>query len=204
MTPEQVGFDQLVRVIFSNMRKIFRRLTFNASYFFKPRWDTGIPAPEVIRFVQGKTPGNAIDIGCGTGTNVLYLAQQNWTVTGFDYAPLAIQAARRKLKHYSATLLVADVTKLVGLNLPGPYDLGLDMGCFHSLSAIDREAYVQGLEKWLKHKGVYMVYAFQPSTDNERGVSKEEMIGYFKNKFVLINYEQGRGRPSAWYYFERK
>ena len=186
------------------MRKIFRRLSFNASYLFKPRWDTGIPAPEIIRFINGKAPGSAIDIGCGTGTNLLYLAQHNWKVTGIDYAPLAIQAARRKLKRYSATLLVADVTKLYDLNLPGPYDLGLDMGCFHSLSRLDREQYVKGLEKWIKRAGVYMAYAFQPSIENERGVPKEEMIGYFKNEFVLINYEQGRGRPSAWYYFERK
>jgi len=187
------------------MWKIFRRLTFNLSYLSKPRWDTGIPAPELIRFVEGKAHGKAIDIGCGTGTNLLYLAQHQWEVTGIDYAPLAIKAARRKLKPYSATLLVADVTKLCDLPLPGPYDLALDMGCFHSLSTTGREDYIQGVEKWITRTGVYMVYAFQPSTTQDvKGISKEEMLAYFKNGFVLVDYEQGQGRPSAWYYFERK
>ena len=178
---------------------------FNLSYLFNPRWDTGIPAPELVRFIQGKAPGKAIDIGCGTGTNLLHLAQHQWTITGIDYAPLAIRKARHKLKGYPVTLLAADVARLRFLDLPGPYDLALDMGCFHSLSDQDRKAYVQGLEKWIQQNGVYMVYAFQPGLpDNRTGISKSEMVGYFAEKFVLRNYEQGQGRPSAWYYFERK
>jgi hypothetical protein len=100
---------------------------------------------------------------------------------------------------------VADVTKLYDLPLPGPYDLALDMGCFHSLSNTDRGDYIKGLEKWITLYGVYMVYAFQPSTvQKTKGISKEEMLAYFKNGFTLVNYEQGQGRPSAWYYFERR
>ena len=187
------------------MLKKTRSIVFNFSYLFSPRWDTGIPAPELVRFMDGKAPGNAIDIGCGTGTNLLYLVQHQWKITGMDYAPLAIRKARRKLKGYPATLLVADAARLHFLDLPGPYDLALDMGCFHSLSDHDRMEYVQGLEKWINRDGVSMVYAFQPSRpDDRKGISKEEMIEYFKEKFVLQNYEQGQGRPSAWYYFERK
>jgi cyclopropane fatty-acyl-phospholipid synthase-like methyltransferase len=187
------------------MLKRTRSIVFNFSYLFSPRWDTGIPAPELVRFIEGKAPGNALDIGCGTGTNLLYLGQHQWKITGMDYAPLAIRKACKKLKVYPATLLVADVTKPGGLDLPGPYDLALDMGCFHSLSNDDRKGYIQGLEKWMSPNGVYMVYAFQSVTPNaSSGISKEEMIEHFKEKFVLRNYEQGQGRPSAWYYFERK
>jgi SAM-dependent methyltransferase len=186
------------------MFRSLRRITFNLAYLFSPRWDTGIPAPEVIRFITGKTPGNAIDVGCGTGTNLLYLAQQKWRVTGIDFAPLAIARAERKLADYPKTLLMADITKLSLLDLPGPYDLALDMGCFHSLSGIGRSVYVKGMEKWVKSNGVLMVYAFQPSEyARVKGISKEEMIVYFKNCFELANYEQGQGRPSAWYYFKR-
>jgi SAM-dependent methyltransferase len=186
------------------MSRFLRRISFNFAYFFRPRWDGGIPAPEMILFIAGKTPGNAIDFGCGTGTNLLYLAKQNWKVTGIDFAPLAIAKAKRKLRDYPKTLLVADVTKLTGLALPGPYDLALDMGCFHSLSDIGRLAYVKGLEKWIKPDGVVMIYAFQPSNDSDaRGIAREAMGSYFNNNFELINYEQGHGRPSAWYYFKR-
>jgi cyclopropane fatty-acyl-phospholipid synthase-like methyltransferase len=173
-------------------------------YLFRPPWDTGVPAPEVIRFAAGKTPGNVIDVGCGTGTNLLYLAQQKWTVTGIDFAPLAILKAKRKLKKYPNTLLVANVTKLSDLELPGPYDLGLDMGCFHTLSEINRLAYIKGVEKWIKSHGVLMIYSFEPSIYSDvKGITKEEMMAYFKNNFELTNHEQGQGRPSAWYYFHR-
>lgn len=187
------------------MLKLLQRIAFNLMYLFQPTWDTGIPAPEIIRFINGKTPGNVIDIGCGTGTNLLYLAQHKWAVTGVDFSPLAIYKAKRKLKDYPRTLIVADVTKLSDLDLPGPYDLALDMGCFHALSKIDRVEYIKGLIKWLTPNGVTMVYSFQPSQySGIKGISKEEMIEYFDNDFKLINYEQGQGRPSAWYYFERK
>jgi SAM-dependent methyltransferase len=187
------------------MLRSFRRITFNLAYLLRPRWDSGIPAPELVRFIAGKRPGNALDIGCGTGTNLLYLAQHGWQVSGIDFAPLAIEKAKRKLGDHPKTLLVGDVTKLAGLALPGPYDLALDMGCFHSLADNGRWGYVKGLEKWLKTEGVLLLYAFQPSEDyGPRGISRAAVMEYFRDSFELINYEQGQGRPSAWYYFKRK
>jgi 2-polyprenyl-3-methyl-5-hydroxy-6-metoxy-1,4-benzoquinol methylase len=39
-------------------------------------------------------PGTAIDLGCGTGQNSIWLAQQGWIVTGLDIAADAIAGAR--------------------------------------------------------------------------------------------------------------
>lgn len=187
------------------MIRLIQRITYHFSYVYKPRWDTGIPAPELVHFINGKTPGNAIDMGCGTGTNLLFLVQHKWRITGVDFAPLAITKAKRKLGNYPQTLLVADVTKLSKMELPGPYDLALDMGCFHSLSRIDRSRYLSGLEKWIKPEGVLLLYAFQPSGSSDtKGVAREEVCELFRDSFDLFQYEQGQGRPSAWYYFKRK
>jgi SAM-dependent methyltransferase len=186
------------------MMKPIDKLLFNARYVLHPPWDTGIPAPELVRYIEGKPPGSMIDIGCGTGTNLSYLAEHGWTVTGIDIAWLAIRKAKRKLKNNAATLLVADISRLLEFILPGPYDLGLDMGCFHMLPERDRFRYVRGLEQWMKPDGLYMLYAFQPSDGfNGRGISKELVMAYFEKSFELIRYEQGQGRPSAWYYFRR-
>lgn len=183
-----------------------RKLIFRYSYLFKPRWDTGIPAPELVRFINGKPAGKAIDIGCGTGTNLLYLAKNHWQISGVDFAPLAISKARKKLKGFPKTLRVADVTKLADMDLPGPYDLGLDMGCFHSLSENDRSQYRKGVEKWIKPGGSLLIYAFQPAEDspNVIGLTRHAMEHVFENSFDLVTYEQGQGMPSAWYYFKRK
>ena len=39
--------------------------------------------------------GKALELGCGTGQNSIWLAQRGWTVTGVDISPGAISEARR-------------------------------------------------------------------------------------------------------------
>ena len=182
-----------------------RRALFSLAYFFrKLPWDSGIPAPELVRAIAGRAGGWALDIGCGTGTNVRYLAEQGWQATGLDFVPSAIAQARRKLRGLSATLLVADVTRLIELDLPGPFDLALDMGCFHSLTADGQQGYARGLKHWMKAGGRYLLYAWQPGAGGPGGGLTREVVGAtFADGFKLVNYEQGRGRPSAWYYFDR-
>jgi SAM-dependent methyltransferase len=181
------------------------RLWYRLYYFFHPPWDTGIPAPELIRTAAGLPPGRAIDLGCGTGTNLLYLAERGWKVAGVDFIPRAVAQARKKLEGFSPTLRIADVTELEKLDLPGPFDLALDMGCFHGLAESDRSKYVSGLAHWVRRGGLYLLYAWQPASEKDRsGISREDVVRCFERDFTLVRYEQGTGHPSAWYYFERK
>ena len=129
---------------------LMNNLLFRLFYLFKPPWDTGIPVPELQRALVDRPAGKALDLGCGTGTNVRYLVEHGWQATGIDFVPRAIAKARRKLGSLPATLLAADVTKLTELDLPGPFDLALDVGCFHSLPPQGRQAYILGLQRWLK------------------------------------------------------
>ena len=182
-----------------------KRLTFKFLYLFRPRWDTGIPVPELVRFVAQNPAGTALDLGCGTGTNMLYLAEHGWSVTGIDFISTVIRKAKKKLKGLPVTLLVEDVAHLKSLEISGPYDLLLDVGCFHNLSFSEREKVVAGIRYWLKPGASIMIYAFQPIDDtNPMGISRENMVACFQEGFELTNIEQGMGRPSAWYYFRRK
>jgi SAM-dependent methyltransferase len=179
-----------------------RRWFFSLRYLSRPPWDTGIPAPELVRAVEGRTPGRALDIGCGTGTNLRFLAERGWDATGVDFAAIAIERARRKLKGLRVILLVADATKLSDLPLHEPFDLALDIGCFHGLPPEGRLNYAAGLAKWVKPGGQYLLYAFQPE-GAAFGIPRREVESAFARNFRLTNYEQGKGRASAWYYFER-
>ena len=63
----------------------------NLSYIFgRPRWDTGITPPELVELVESGQvpPGRALDIGCGRGTNAIYLAQRGFQVVGTDLSGL--------------------------------------------------------------------------------------------------------------------
>ena len=43
-------------------------------------------------------PGRALDVGCGTGTDAIYLAQHGFEVVGGDISPLAVENARAKAR----------------------------------------------------------------------------------------------------------
>ena len=93
-----------------------RRIHFNFWYFRRPPWDSGISPPELLNFISKHPAGRAIDLGCGTGTNVITLAQNGWQVVGIDFAQRAIQIAKRKIKNVNiqADLYVSDATHSTG------------------------------------------------------------------------------------------
>src|SRR2546430_10683656 len=140
-----------------------RRLWFGLWYWMprRPPWDTGITPPEVERFVASHPPGRAVDLGCGTGTNAVYLARHGWSAMGVDFAGRAIAKARRRARDagVSCTFFVGDVA---ALEVPGPFDLALDIGCLHSISVNSRAAYATGLARVVRSGGTYLLYAFAP------------------------------------------
>ncbi|SRR5581483_2662018 len=62
-------------------------------------WDTGVPEPLLVEFVNsgGVMPGRTLEIGAGTGTNAIWLAERGFDVLGVDVASLAVEKGRAKL-----------------------------------------------------------------------------------------------------------
>jgi len=75
---------------------MLRKLWFTRAYYKHPVWDTGTSPPELLSFIESHTPGKALDIGCGTGTNAITLAKSGWQVTGVDYVARAIRLAKKR------------------------------------------------------------------------------------------------------------
>ncbi len=186
-------------------------LFWNLMYLFRPPWDTGRPQPALVEWLERTRPrpGRALDLGCGTGTNAIYLARYGFQVTGVDIARLAIARSRRKARRagVQARFLVADVT-----DLPpdlGPFDLALDVGCFHSLDEQARRGYAASLRRVLAPGGVFLLYVFLrqeggPRRPGPRGVTPEEVRALFRDGFRLLD-EQPRAdwRPAAFYVWQR-
>ena len=182
---------------------MLRRLSFSLWYFFHPPWDTGLTPPELFDFMENHPAGRALDLGCGTGTNVATLAGRGWQVTGIDFAPRAIHRARRRLGQAGlhADLRVGDVTRLEGIS--GPFDLALDMGCFHGLP--DRPAYLRELRRVLAPQGYWLLYAMLKSRAEAEasrpGLTPADLELIRASGFRLLDRKDGynRGdRPSAW------
>lgn len=186
---------------------LYRRMKFNLWYYQKPPWDRGISPPELMDFIHSHPPGRALDLGCGTGTNVLTLSQNGWDATGVDFAPRAIRIGRKKLQQAGAQadLRVGDVTRLEGVQ--GPFNLILDMGCYHNLSGEERKAYLSQALRLLSAGGSFLLYTFlvPDSSHGGLGVSEEE-IARISARLPLAWRKDGseRGvRPSAWLRFQK-
>jgi len=70
-----------------------------------------VPDVSLVELVHPLVPGRAIDLGCGTGRNALWLARRGWEVTGVDGSKVGLtmardQAAREGLR---LTLVEADL-----------------------------------------------------------------------------------------------
>ncbi len=154
-------------------------------------------------------PARAIDIGCGSGTNVITLARAGWQVTGVDFAPRAIQIARRKVKNAGvpARLLVQDATRLQGVN--GPFELALDLGCFHGIPQDRQSKYLDQLERLLASGGFWLMYGFL-KTDGDHGQTglAETDLDRISSRLTLLSrrdgVDNGRSRPSAWFLYQKK
>ena len=135
------------------------RLWFNLKYLGKPRWDTGISPPELIEFLKNTPPGRALDLGCGTGTNLLTLARAGWEVAGVDLAGLSVLKARRKLRKAGFRGRIIQGAVSDDLDLGSGYDLVLDIGCYHNLPDAERIRYRQLLMRRLASRGTFLLYA---------------------------------------------
>jgi SAM-dependent methyltransferase len=54
---------------------------------------SGRPNPQLVAEATGLEPGTALDVGCGEGGDVIWLAQQGWTVTGADFSAQGLARA---------------------------------------------------------------------------------------------------------------
>jgi len=103
-------------------------------------WDTGCPDTYLVQMVS-RWPicrGLVLDIGCGTGTNSIWLAQQGFDVIGLDLSAEAIAIATKRAaeqgvscRFTSSDFLDFEVEDWACFFL-------FDRGCFHSMP--DEEA----------------------------------------------------------------
>lgn len=122
-------------------------------------WDTGEPEPLLVEFVTSGavTPGPTLEIGVGTGTNAIWLAEQGFDVLGVDVAPLAVERAQAKMEGRALRCRFA-AWDFLGAPLPdGPFQFVFDRGCFHVFDEpSERERFAAHVAAALKPGGLWL------------------------------------------------
>lgn len=178
-------------------------------------WDDTLPPPEVQALVAPLPPGRALDLGCGYGRTSIYLAQHGWQVDAVDFVPQAIAEANRRATAAGALARIQfHVGSVADLHfVDGPYDLAIDVGCMHSLSAEMQASYRDGLLRLLRPGAAYLLFARlrNPTDDPADGpsgldeVALRALFAPFTLQKVTLGVTEGEDYSwrSGWFWYVR-
>jgi len=160
-------------------------------------WDTGRPSSELQRVLSRNTirPCRALELGCGTGTNTVWLAQQGFEATGVDVAPLALERAEKRAHAAGVNVhfVLADV-----LDLP---DLGesfaffFDRGCYHAVRRDAAERYAPAVARQLAPRGRGLILAGNAREPHDPGppvVTEEQIRDELGLEFQILDLREFR------------
>lgn len=87
----------------------------------------------LVEFVTsgGVASGRTLEVGSGTGTNSIWLAERGFDVLGVDVSPLAVEKARAKIKSFDLPCRFATLDFLVAPPANDRFHFVFDRGCFH-------------------------------------------------------------------------
>jgi len=123
-------------------------------------WFDPDPSPEVERaVVEGFFPPGAaiLDIGCGAGSNVLFLSRKGFRAYGVDLSPGAIRAAGARARSAGLTVDLREGDALA-LDFPDGCFGGLvDIGCFHTVPLDRRPDYATEVARVVPPGGRFLL-----------------------------------------------
>jgi SAM-dependent methyltransferase len=122
-------------------------------------WDIGKPDFNLIQTITAMEikPCKALDIGCGTGDNSIWLSQNKFDVIGVDTSEIAIQKANEEAikANVKCTFVLIDflTNKIEG----APFEFAFDRGCFHSLNSNEeRKRFAENVSAHLEKDGLWL------------------------------------------------
>jgi methyl halide transferase len=174
-------------------------------------WDTGHPSTELQRVVAAEplAPCRAIDLGCGTGPNTVWLAEQGFDATGVDLSSLAIERAHQRPApagrcHFLQADLLAPPAEL-----RGPFGFFFDRGCYHVVRRVDVQGYLRSLTALTGPGSVGLMLAGNAREPMQPGppvVTEDEIRRELGSVFEIVRLREfrfdetaaGPARPLGW------
>jgi len=161
-----------------------------------PGWDVGRPASELKAIIENGTikKGKALVLGCGTGTNAVYLASKGFEVTGVDVAPTALVLAEKLATKNKVKVrwLVADVVLLPDI---GEFDFIFDRGCYHHVQKYDAAGFVKSMDSRTKGGAHFLLLAGNANEPRHGGpprVEETQLVDNFAKTWDFVSLKEIR------------
>ena len=141
--------------------------------FARKKWGS-YPSEDLVRYMLRKFPNEetrkstrVLEIGCGTGANLSFLAGEGFLVSGIDGSKVALEHAIRLLnkKKYSCELINGDAS-----NLPwqdAHFDVIVDIECIYSNSFSESKKIIAECKRVMKRPGSLFSKCFATGTTGE-------------------------------------
>jgi len=198
--------------------------TFLQTYQWAGKWEElpwahDEPTLFLADICNRRKPGTALDLGCGSGTDSVYLAQQGWDVTSLDFIPKALEYTQQRAEKLGVSIrpVEADITTW---EPPQSYDLVLDHGLLHNMDPDRYPAYRERVMRAIGPDGELVLLHWHPLYPDQphgnvgpRRVSREAIKEFFAPEmqerfFAAEEFEDlpemvGRGMTQGYYWFRR-
>jgi len=119
--------------------------------------------------VDGRAPGDALDLGCGGGRDAVYLAAHNYRVTAVDRLPDSLERGQALASHYLDSKGQQLIDWQCADVLDPAYDPGRQYDLITAFYFFDRGLMTRA-KGWLKQRGTLIVEAF--TTDHQQQTGK--------------------------------
>lgn len=181
------------------MENIYKNMQFE-----KIPWNFDNPPKLILDLLEAEQikPCKAIELGCGIGKYVIYLAEQGFEASGVDFSETAIEIALKaaKEKDLNCNFYSADVLGDL-LEIIDTYDFVYDWELLHHIFPDSRKRYLTNVSRILNSNGHYLSVFFSESSpqfggkgkyrktpiDTELYFSSEsEMKQLYKSQFKII------------------
>ena len=143
---------------------------YDLMYRYWVPWD-GVGVRDDLRWLlaSGRLDRSActrvVDLGCGTGANVVFLAEQGFEATGIDFSKVAIGKARERAADAGVVrqcrFVEADLTETDHASeLGAPYDLLIDFGTLDDLRPAGRRAMAATVRRLSRPGSRFLLWCF--------------------------------------------
>jgi SAM-dependent methyltransferase len=181
-------------------------------------WDIGKPDFNLVHAVTTIpiAPCKALDIGCGTGDNTIWLSQQDFTVVAVDGSEIAIDKAREEAAKANATCTFS-VLNILKAHVEGSsFGFAFDRGCFHAFGEPEECRLFAGqVNRHLEENGLWLSLIgnadeHRPNTPGPPQRSARDIVDAVEPYFEILSLVSGHfgsnrpEPPRAWICLMRK